>query len=57
MHVIEKPVCPIPSFTTTYFSNYIVPESLEILHLDGIEAGGGRGGDGNKFVHKPIRFQ
>ena len=39
-------------------SEDIVPESLEILHLDGRDGGGGRGeADGSKFVHKPIRFQ
>ena len=31
------------------------PESREILHLDGRDGGGGA--DGDKFVHKPIRFQ
>ena len=34
----------------------IVPESREILHLDGRDGGGGEA-DGSKFVHKPIRFQ
>ena len=40
-------------------SEDIVPESLEILHLDGRDGwGGGRvEADGSKFVHKPIRFQ
>ena len=37
-------------------SEDIVPESLEILHLDGRDGGGGEA-DGSKFVHKPIRFQ
>ena len=36
-------------------SEDIVPESLEILHLDGRDGGGEA--DGSKFVHKPIRFQ
>ena len=39
-------------------SEDIVPESLEILHLDGRDGGGGGvEADGSKFVHKPIRFQ
>ena len=38
-------------------SEDIVPESLEILHLDGRDGGGGVEADGSKFVHKPIRFQ
>ena len=40
-------------------SEDIVPGSLEILHLDGRDGGGGGGveADGSKFVHKPIRFQ
>ena len=37
-------------------SEDIAQKSREILHLDGIEVGGG-GGDRSKFVHKPIRFQ
>ena len=37
-------------------SEDIVPESLEILHLDGRDGGGGEA-DGSKFVHKPIPFQ
>ena len=38
-------------------SEDIVPESLEILHLDGRDGGGGGEPDGRKFVQKPIRFQ
>ena len=38
-------------------SEDIVPESLEILHLDGRDGGGGGEAGGSKFVHKPIRFQ
>lgn len=37
-------------------SEDIVPESVEILHLDGRDGGGGEA-DGSKFVDEPIRFR